>query len=228
MRILAIDTATDAATAAVIEDELVIGETILNHKKTHSQKIMVIIERMLSDLELEVSDIDVFAAACGPGSFTGLRIGIATVKALAHSVNKKTVGISTLEGLAYNLAGSDKIIVPLMDARRNQVFNAAYRFVNGNLTEVVAPNVCDINECIDRVKGGNVIFTGDGVNVHKSLLIDIGDVAPLNLRMSNASSVAAAAYEKVKKGKTLNYNELNPVYLRLSQAERELLEKNKA
>lgn len=228
MRILAIDTATDAATAAVIEDDIVIGETILNHKKTHSQKIMVMIERMLSDLELEVSDIDVFAVAAGPGSFTGLRIGIATVKALAHSVNKKTVGISTLEGLAYNLLCSDKLIVPLMDARRNQVFNAAYRFVDGEIKEVIAPNVCDINECIDKVKGENVIFTGDGVNVHKALLKEYGDIAPLNLRMSNASSVALAAAIKANKGETLNYNELNPVYLRLSQAERELLEKNKA
>ena len=222
MKILAIDTATDTATAAVTDGSRLIGECVLNHKKTHSQKLMVLIERMMGDLELDISDIDLFAAAEGPGSFTGLRIGIATIKALAHSVNKPVVGVSTLEGLAYNLPYADGLIVPIMDARNNQVFNAAYEWVGGELKEVIAPNACDINECIDRVKDKKVIFTGDGANVHAELINQIGaKIAPVNARLSRASSIAAAAENK----QTQHYTELTPKYLRLSQAERELAER---
>ena len=222
MRILAIDTATDTATAAVTDGGRLIGECILNHKKTHSQKLMVLIERMMSDLELDMADIDLFAAAEGPGSFTGLRIGIATVKALAHSVDKPVVGVSTLEGLAYNLPYADGIIVPIMDARNNQVFNAAYEWVGGELKEVIVPNACDINECIERVKDKKEIFTGDGVNVHAEVIEKIGGkIAPVNARLPRASSIAAAAEKKP----TQHYTELTPKYLRLSQAERELAER---
>ena len=224
MRILAIDTATDTATAAVTDDGRLIGECVLNHKKTHSQKLMVLIERMMGDLELEISDIDLFAAAEGPGSFTGLRIGIATVKALAHSVDKPVVGVSTLEGLAYNLPFADGLIVPIMDARNNQVFNAAYEWIDGKLNEVIAPNACDINECIERVSGRKAIFTGDGANVHAELINQIGaKIAPVNSRLSHAAAIAAAAENK----QPIHYTELVPKYLRLSQAERELAEKKK-
>ena len=222
MRILAIDTATDTATAAVTDNGRLIGECILNHKKTHSQKLMVLVERMMGDLELDMADVDLFAAAEGPGSFTGLRIGIATVKALAHSVSKPVVGVSTLEGLAYNLPYADGLIVPIMDARNNQVFNAAYEWVGDELKEIIAPNACDINECIERVRGKSVIFTGDGVNVHTELIKEIGGrIAPVNARLSRASSIAAAAESK----ETQHYTELVPKYLRLSQAERELAER---
>lgn len=222
MKILAIDTATDTATAAVTDDGFLIGECILNHKKTHSQKLMVLIERMMNDLELDMADIDLFAAAEGPGSFTGLRIGIATIKALAHSANKPVAGVSTLEGLAYNLPYADGVIVPIMDARNNQVFNAAYEWSHGDLREVIPPNACDISECIERVRDKKAIFTGDGVNVHAELINQIGAaIAPVNARLSRASSIAAAAEKK----QTMHYTELVPKYLRLSQAERELAER---
>lgn len=228
MRILAVDTSSNAAAAAVIEDGLLTGEYILNHKKTHSQKIMVMIERLMDDLELEVSDIDVFAAAKGPGSFTGLRIGIATVKALAHSVNKPVVGVDTLEGLAYNLV-SEKTIAVVMDARRGFVFNAAYKRENGVFKCVKEPNVCNIKECALNFKDTDVIFTGDGVNSYendiKEALGKSVEFAPPQLRMTHASSVAYAAYNMAKNGKTMHYSELAPQYLRLSQAEQELLKK---
>ena len=225
MRVLAIDTATDAATVAVVEDNIVVGEYVINHKKTHSQKIMVMIDRVLTDLELKVSDIDVFAVATGPGSFTGLRIGVATIKALAHSHNKPTVGVNTLYALAYNICDSNKVIVPIMDARRGQVFNAAYKWNNGVLETVVEPNACDIHECIERVSGYDTIFTGDGVNVHCDLLKT--EVAPVHLRMSKASAVCVCAYQMAERGCLSDYNSLVPEYLRLSQAEQELLKKSK-
>lgn len=229
MKILAIDTSSETATAAVTDGNVLLGEYVLNHKKTHSQKLMVMIERMMSDLELQISDIDLFAAAEGPGSFTGLRIGIATIKGLAHSVNRPTAGVPTLEGLAYNLPYAAGIIVPIMDARNNQVFNGAYEWVNGELQTVIEPNACNINECISRVAGKNAIFAGDGVNVYEELIRsamgDKAQFAPVNARLSRAASVAAAAAVYAAKGKTMHYTELAPKYLRLSQAEQELAKK---
>ena len=120
MRVLAIDTSSNVATVAVMEDELLLGEYILNHKKTHSQKIMTMIEQILSELELTVQNIDIFAAAIGPGSFTGLRIGVATVKALAHATGKPVVSVGTLEALAYNVPYAEHIIVPTMALRKSE------------------------------------------------------------------------------------------------------------
>ncbi len=225
MRILAIDTAAQTASAAVIDGGSVMAECSINHKKTHSQKLMVIIERMMSDLELDISDIDLFAAAEGPGSFTGLRIGIATVKALAHSVNKPVIGVSTLEGLAYNMPYTNGIIVPIMDARNNQVFNAAYEWSDGVLQEITAPNVCTIDECVARTRGKNAVFTGDGVNIHADKIKE-SEIAPVNARLNRASSIAAAALVKAENGGAVRYTELVPKYLRLSQAERELKKRN--
>ncbi len=223
MKILAIDTAAETASAAVTDGGRVLGEYALSHKKTHSQKLMVLIERMMSDLELDMRDIDLFAAAQGPGSFTGLRIGIATIKALAHSVNKPVAGVSTLESLAYNLPFADGIILPVMDARNRHVFNAAYKWTGSGLKTVIQPNVCGIDECAERIKGENVIFVGDGVNVHEDLILSRGfKTAPVNARLNRASSAAAAALVKAGRGETLRYTELTPVYLRLSQAEQEL------
>lgn len=229
MKILAIDTSSETATAAVTDGEILLGECVLNHKKTHSQKLMVIIERMMNDLELDAEDIDLFAVAEGPGSFTGLRIGIATAKGLAHSVNKGVVGVSTLEALAYNLPYASGLIVPIMDARNNQVFNGAYEWNGGEITTVIEPNACDIYECLDKVQGRKVIFTGDGVNVHKELIVNMmGEnalFAPVNARLSHAAAVAAAARIMAERGGVLHYTELAPKYLRLSQAEKDLIKK---
>ena len=145
MRVLAIDTSSNVATVAVMEDELLLGEYILNHKKTHSQKIMTMIEQILSELELTVRDIDIFAAAIGPGSFTGLRIGVATVKALAHATGKPVVSVGTLEALAYNVPYAEHIIVPIMDARRDNVFTASYIWDEG-FKEIGEPEAIGIDE----------------------------------------------------------------------------------
>lgn len=232
MKILAIDTSSNVASAAVVEDGKLLGENILNHKKTHSQKIMVMIQELMSDLELNVRDIDVFAAANGPGSFTGLRIGVATVKALAHSVNKPVVGISTLAGLAYNMPYAEHIIVPIMDARRNQVYTASYIWDDDRLKELSADEAISIEECVESCgKYLDTIFVGDGVFVHREYILDkLSDrahFAPASALMQRASSIAMLALEKAKKGETQHYSELKPFYLRKSQAEREYDEKHK-
>ena len=231
MRVLAVETSANVASAAVMEDDLLLGEYILNHKKTHSQKIMPMIDNLLTDLELTPSDIDVFAAAVGPGSFTGLRIGVATIKALAHAVNKPVVSVGTLEALAWNVPHAEHIIVPILDARRNNVYAASYIWDEG-FKELGAAEDMTIEECVESC--GNfldTIFIGDGAMVHREYITEkLGDKAifphgaAMNLR---ASSVAAAAMEKAKRGETQSYAEMKPYYLKKSQAEKELEEREK-
>ncbi|MCC8169079.1 MAG: tRNA (adenosine(37)-N6)-threonylcarbamoyltransferase complex dimerization subunit type 1 TsaB [Oscillospiraceae bacterium] len=231
MKVLAVDTSANVATAAVVEDDVLLGEYILNHKKTHSQKIMVMIEELMRDLELTVGDIDLFAVANGPGSFTGLRIGVATMKALAHSVNKPIVGISPLAGMAYNLPYAEHIIVPIMDARKNRVYTASYIWDEG-FKELTEPEAITIEECIaDCGEYLDTIFVGDGAVAHKEYIKEkLGEhaiFAPQTALMQRASSIAALAIIKAKRGEAMSYLELKPVYLRKSQAERELEEREK-
>ena len=219
----------NVATVAVMEDELLLGEYILNHKKTHSQKIMTMIEQILSELELTVQNIDIFAAAIGPGSFTGLRIGVATVKALAHATGKPVVSVGTLEALAYNVPYAEHIIVPIMDARRDNVFTASYIWDEG-FKEIGEPEAISIDECLESCgEFLDTIFVGDGVKVHREYIKEkLGDKAifpPANALNSRASSVAALALDKAKRGETQSYLEMKPYYIRKSQAERELEEK---
>lgn len=231
MRVLAVDTSSNVATVAVMEDELLLGEHILNHKKTHSQKIMSMIEQLLSDLELSVDDIDIFAASVGPGSFTGLRIGVATVKALAHATGKRVVSVGTLEALAYNVPYAEHIIVPIMDARRNNVFTASYIWDEG-FKEIGEPEAITIEECVASCGDFlDTVFVGDGATVHRKYIEEqLGEHAifPHGACLnSRASSVAALALEKAKRGETQSYFEMKPYYIKKSQAERELEEKEK-
>ncbi len=223
MKILAVDTSSMVAAAAIAEDDKLICETTLNNKLTHSQTIMPIIDEVFKLSELKPSDIDVYAVSSGPGSFTGLRIGVTTVKALAHAVNKPVVGVNALEAMAYNLPFCPYIIAPIMDARRGQVYNALYSFANGTLNEIAAPRAISLDDCLAEVIriGKKTVFLGDGVPVFrekiKTVLGDMAVFAPQNLNAQRASAVCEAAKNK----KTMNYAQLVPVYLRKSQAERE-------
>lgn len=231
MRVLAVDTSTNVASAAVMEDGVLLGERILNHKKTHSQKLMPMVCELLEELELTAADIDIFAAAVGPGSFTGLRIGVATVKALAHAAGKNVVSVGTLEALAYNVPYTEHIIVPIMDARRNNVFTASYIW-DGGFKEIGEPEGITIEECIESC--GNfleTVFVGDGAAVHMDYIKEkLGERAifPHGGAMNQrASSVAAVALEKAKRGEVQSYLEMKPYYIKKSQAEKELEEREK-
>lgn len=224
MKVLAIDTSSNVASVALLEDEQLLGEFVLNHKKTHSQEILPMIDNVLKRCECSINDIDLFAAAKGPGSFTGLRIGIATVKGLAHSVNKPVIGISTLEGLAQNLPFCEHTIVPIMDARRNQVYTGAYMWDAGSLLKVGEDEAISIEECVEAC--GNfleTVFLGDGVPVYKAYikekLKDKAFFAPPSCNMQKAASIAALALQKFNTAES--YYGLKPEYLRKPQAERE-------
>lgn len=229
MKVLGVDTSSGVATAAICDDEKLICEFVLNNKMTHSQTIMPIIDMCFKHSELRPDDIDLFAVSHGPGSFTGLRIGVTTVKGLAHGVNKPVVGINTLEAMAYNLPFCPHLISPIMDARRGEVYNAIYRFYEGKLVEVKSPRALAVTELCDELlkSGEKVVFLGDGVPVFRETLSQtLGDIAmfaPEGVCMQKASSVCMAARGK----EHIHYSKLSPVYLRKSQAERELEERGK-
>lgn len=227
MKILAVDTSSAVASCAITDGDKLVAERILNNKMTHSQTLMPIIEAMFKESELSLSDIDLFAVANGPGSFTGLRIGVSAVKALAHSVNKPCTGISTLEAMAYNLVYSPYLVCPIMDARRGEVYTALYRF-NADKAETIIPDtampVWEIAEEIKKLDE-KVVFLGDGVPVHRECIENIlkekAIFAPVHLNAQRASSCAYAAQNKEQ----IKYSMLAPVYLRKSQAEREYEER---
>ncbi len=227
MIVFGIDTCCMSATAALLSDDRLMAQVVLNNNKTHSQKIMPLIEFMLNQADIKASDIDCFAAAVGPGSFTGVRIGVATAKALSYATGKPCVAVSTLKALSYNVAEFDGIICPILDARRGQVYNALFK----GKERLCKDRALSINELLDELENtdGKIIFLGDGVPVFKDKINERLNgraiFANLSQRMNLASSVAQIGYEELLVGNTIESGDLIPQYLRLSQAERERLEK---
>lgn len=234
MKILALDSSGLVASVAVLEDDILVAEYTVNYKKTHSQTLMPMLQAIREITELQLETIDAIAIAAGPGSFTGLRIGSATAKGLGLALEKPLVEVPTVAGLAYNLWGSDKVICPLMDAKREQVYTGLYRFVpSGNdyrmetLKEQCATSIADIIEEINRM-GQEVIFLGDGVPVYANKIKESIQVAysfaPAHANRQRAAAVAALAGVYYREGKMVSPAEHQPEYLRLSQAERERME----
>ncbi len=222
MKILAVDTSSFPASVAVCCDGIILGEYVIRNQRKHSQNIMVMIDRLMADLSLDISEIDVFAVTTGPGSFTGLRIGISTVRALAQAMNKPVVSVNTLKALAYNLSSLDGIIVPMLDARRDEVFTAAYQFINDEIIEVTEPCVMTISEIAEKYKGHKTTLLGDGVLMHHEELIEYNfEFAPSQLMETRASGLCVAAIHAISKNEMDSYNDVQPLYLRKSQAERE-------
>lgn len=239
MKILAIDSSGLVASVAVTEDDRLIGEYTIDHKKTHSQTLLPMLDEVKKMIELDLSTIDAIAVAAGPGSFTGLRIGSATAKGMAEALDKPIIEIPTIDGMAYNLFGFEGIVCPIMDARRNQVYTGFYTFdrkpEGGCSFRVIREQfAADIHDVIEKLNelGQNVMFLGDGVPVQedaikKEMKVPYG-FAPANCNRQHASSVAVLAEQYYKDGKMVKAWEHKPEYLRLSQAERERMEKENA
>jgi tRNA threonylcarbamoyladenosine biosynthesis protein TsaB len=235
MNILAIDTSSLVATVAVINEEKLLGEYSINHPRTHSQKIMPIIDELFKTLDITMEDIDLIAVSRGPGSFTGVRIGIATVKGLAHPYNIPVLGISSLEGLANNISYSKELICPIMDARRNQVYTGVYKWQDYRLKNVISDRPLTIKELMDLLidRDEKIIFLGDGLIRYKDEISNtLGDkaiFAPQYVNMQRASSIAQLALDKIKnkEAKPQSYLDIAPTYLRKSEAERQYEEKMK-
>lgn len=232
MILLAVDTSTNVASCAIMDGEKLLVEFLVNDKTTHSQKLMPLIALALEHCKLDISDIDVFAASVGPGSFTGLRIGVATVNGLAQSVDKPVVSVSTLKALAQNVAVTEKLIVPIIDARRDRVFTAAYESLL-ELETVMEPDVLELSELLDVLekKDRDILFIGEGIKAYEANIAErLGTRAHFpsrNIDIARASSVAELAIRKANMGETMSFFELVPEYLRESQAQREYDERQR-
>lgn len=231
MKVLAIDTSGLVASVALAEGDELRAEFITNDKKTHSQTLLPMLEQLRQMIGLELSTVDAIAIAAGPGSFTGLRIGSATAKGLGLALQKPLVEVPTLEALAYNLYGTDRLVCPMMDARRNQVYTGLYEYVPQGenyelrvLIEQCAVDVVQIVEECNRL-GREVIFLGDGVPVYREQIREGMKVpyylAPAHVNRQRAGSVAALGAVYASRGQTVEAALHQPIYLRKSQAERE-------
>lgn len=231
MKILAIDSSGLVATVAILEDDELIAEYTINYKKTHSETLLPMLDEISKMTELDLKSVDMIAVAKGPGSFTGLRIGSATVKGLAYALNVPVVSVPTVDALSMNLWGTDKLVCPIMDARRNQVYTGLYDFIGDRHHVVMEQTAMGIEELIDMInqKKWSVVFLGDGVPVYKDIIeerLKVSHVyAPANMNRQRAASLGVLAFDYIKKGIVETADEHKPEYLRLSQAEREKAEK---
>ena len=233
MKILALESSAVAASVALCEDEVLIGQTFQNTGLTHSQTLLPMAEHLLQGCGLTMQDIDLVAVAQGPGSFTGLRIGVAAAKGLAWAAELPCAGCSTLESMAWNLAGFQGEVCAAMDARRKQVYNARFRVDGLQPYRITPDRAISLEDLVAELKGTETtqIVVGDGAELCYDALTAAGipaKLAPPNLRMQSAWGVARLALEQARAGHTLTPGELNPVYHRLSQAERERLEREQA
>ena len=238
MKILGVESSGMVGSVAVVEDGITKAEYTINNKKTHSQTLLPMLEDVSKMLGEDLSDVDAIAVSAGPGSFTGLRIGSASAKGLAMAWNKPIIAIPTVDGLAYNMWGHDRLVCPIMDARRGQTYTGLYEFVADGegylMNAVVEQCAVAIEEIVDKINaiGKPVTFLGDGVPVFKEKIAEICKVkvsfAPAFANRQRAAVVATLGEIYFKEGKVQTATEHAPDYLRLSQAERERMEQTGA
>ena len=225
MKILALETSAKAVSAAVTENGKVLCSGYQDTGLTHSRTLMPIVEHILKNTNLTMADMDAIAVSAGPGSFTGIRIGVSAAKGLAFAVDKPAVGVSTLAAMARNVAFADGLIVCAMDARRSQVYNALFEAKDGALTRLTEDRAIGLAELAEELKDDPRPKTavGDGGRLCFDFLQNAGipcRLAPAHLLMQNAMSVALEAEALAAEGALVSAQELEPVYLRPAQAER--------
>lgn len=226
-RILALESSAKSASCALSEGGKIIAHYYQNNGLTHSTVLMPMVQAMLEGCGISAAEIDLFAVAQGPGSFTGIRIGVAAAKGLMWAANKEGVGVSTLEAMAWNCRCMEGcVICAAMDARRSQIYNALFEIKNSEPVRLCEDRAISLKELIEDIKKykNNIFVVGDGAELCYNALSEANiacTIAPGHMRYQNAVGVALAAEGAQRK----SASELNPVYLRLSQAERERLEK---
>ena len=225
MKILALETSAKAVSAAVSEDGRILASGYQDTGLTHSRTLMPIVEHILKNTGLTAADMDAIAVAAGPGSFTGIRIGVAAAKGLAFAADKPAVGVSTLAAMARNVAFCDGLVVCAMDARRQQVYNALFQAKDGQLTRLTPDRAIALEELAEELRSDPRPKTvvGDGAKLCLAHLTAAGipcRLAPAHLVMQNAMSVALEAEAMAAEGKLVSAQALEPVYLRPAQADR--------
>lgn len=223
MKILSVETSGNICAVAIAEDDKLIKEEVLDDGNTHSVKLMPLIDKLLSETNIKISDIDLFACDIGPGSFTGIRIGVSTIKAFIDVTNKKALGVTSLENLVYNI-DTEEIICSLIDAKNENVYYGFFKKENEKYSQICNLNFDNINNVIDIAKKMNkkIFFVGNGSNEYKDMIesklenaVVIDDKEKNKL---NARNIALVAY--LKKQEAVDSNKLLPIYLRKSNAER--------
>ncbi len=231
MKILSVECSAKPASVAIIENGKILASSFTNISITHSQTLMPMIENLLKTSMISVNDIDGFSVASGPGSFTGIRIGISCIKGLSISENKPCVGVSTLLAMAHNFIDFDVYLCPVMDARCNQFYNALFKIEKGKITRLCEDRCLMGDEIIREIEnlGQNVVICGDGAELfYNSYKNDNLILAHNKNRYQSAIGVALATESDFIHGRTVSSSELLPIYLRLPQAQRELnAKKNK-
>lgn len=223
MKILAFDSSAKSASVALTDDNKIIGSYFTNTALTHSRTLVPMAQNLLENTNTSIESIDVFAVSSGPGSFTGVRIGVSAVKGMAMPLNKPCASVSTLEAMAYNFIQENCCVISLMDARCQQVYNADFKIKDGKIIRLCKDRALSIAQLYEEIKTleGKVILVGDGAQLFYNSIKELSDnftLAPEHLRYQNATGVAFAALNK----DTVSAGELMPSYLRLPQAQREL------
>lgn len=224
MLILALESSAKAASVALMEGEKLIAQYSQCSGLTHSRTLLPMVDDMLKNTENTIAGVDLIAVAHGPGSFTGIRIGVSTVKGLAWAADKMCVGVSTLEAMAWHGVSAGGLICPVMDARRSQVYNALFEMTYGKPQRLCDDRAIALEELAEEIRGKNAFLVGDGAELTHEYMKNVGidcRVAPSNLLYQSAWGVGMAALSKTPG----TADDLLPVYLRLSQAERERQER---
>ena len=226
MLVLGVESATQVAAAAIVQDKQLVAELFFNTRKNHSQRLLPMIAALLTETGLELADLDGLAVSLGPGSFTGLRIGLATVKALAQATGKPLVGIPTLDALAFNAWGVPGLICPVLQARRQEVYTALFRWQEGELCRLTPYQAIDPVSLVPSLKSYNtpVYFSGDGVAPYWEVWQQMGPQArflPPPDNLSRAAPIAILGQKRLLTGPPDDLSQLKPLYLRPSPAERQ-------
>ena len=230
MTILALDTSAKAASVCLASEEKIIGEFFVDTGLNHSRTLAPMLEQLCKNADVPLSEVEAVAVNAGPGSFTGVRIGVAAAKGVAFARSLPCVAVSTLESMAYNLLGSDCIVCALMDARCAQVYNALFRVTGNRVERLCGDRAVSLGQVTEELQqlGEKVVLVGDGAEIAFNSMANPPAhvvLAPRNMRSQTASSVALAAFQRIQAGETLTPAQLMPVYLRLPQAQRELNKK---
>lgn len=228
MYILALETTGAHASAAIINGEGTVFEKRSKEVMNHLRSLMPMVKELLEVHKLQLGDMTAIAASKGPGSFTGIRIGVASARALAQVLGRKTVGVPTLKAFAYNAADYDGLICPVFDARRHQVYAGAYRWREGSIEEVVKGAPRAIEDFLKEVRnaGEKRMFFGDGIKAYEPFF-EGETLAPEECRFQSAASVARLGKDMLEAGLGTDYEGLVPDYMRKAEAERRLEEKRK-
>ncbi len=221
MKVLAIDTATNICSVAVVENRTVLAELTLNHGHTHSTHLMFMIDTLLTHSKLSLNRFDGFAVTIGPGSFTGLRIGLSTVKGLALAISKPVAGVSALDALAYQFPFASCTICPMIDARKGEIYTAGYSCVDGEITQSWPAKASAPDAAVKDISAPR-LFVGSGAVLYKDLISDIaGDLAifaPAGQNEIRAATVGILGHQLLSRQQGTPASQLNPWYIRPSDA----------